>query len=47
MIPKTKEVNITELVDNPEETSRSFTTMKKKKKKIEDIIDNFNIVNKN
>ena len=45
MIPKTKEVNITELVDNPEETSRSFTTMKKKK--IEDVIDNFNIVNKN
>jgi uncharacterized protein with PQ loop repeat len=42
---ETKDVNISELDDKPEETSRSFTTMKKKKKEI--IIDNFNIINKN
>ena len=40
---KTQDVNISELVDKPEETSRSFTSMKKNKKENR---SNFNIVNK-
>ena len=44
MISKTQDVNISEIVDI-EESSRSITTMKKDKK--ENIIDYFNIVNKN
>ena len=40
---KTQNVNISELVDKPEETSRSFTSMKKHKKENR---SDFNIVNK-
>ena len=44
MISKTQDVNISEIVDI-EETSRSFTAMKRDKK--ENIINYFNIVNNN